>query len=488
MQIPILLRIILLVNLLNLTISFKTVCHFPVSRYRIPSSRQVMSSQRASSSNDIHSSPISRLVQVYSRPGCSFCVKAKSKLSSLGVPFEEIDVSSELKSSDPLIQSRTEFTLSTTVPQIYVGDELIGGCDRLLEDIESGSFNTRLHRWKVSIQSPVDEPKISQSTSTFDESITTKKPRLDSNQSYFLNDGSNKVDISTLPDPLTLSQSLQRLMLQLKDSVMSDDGKRVNYDVMRESELYKQYQSLSSLLAHYKIEEIKNTMSEAQRFSFFVNIYNAMIIDAVCALGPAENTPAARTAFFSGASGARYNICGLTFSPDDVEHGLLRANTAHPSKQALGEIHYFADDDPRSQLAVSKLDPRLHFILNCGAMSCPPIAVLGNDPDRALQLAAAGYLAAEVSVTVTSESVSETSDATSAVQSSCTLNLPKLLLWYGNDFGADLKQRLDQILSMCSAPHREELEGQLRKFGWPEEIRFEVKYSDYNWTPNSLST
>jgi hypothetical protein len=206
-------------------------------------------------------------------------------------------------------------------------------------------------------------------------------------------------------------------------------------------------------------------------------------MNAYCDLGPPENTPPARTSFFSGSSGVKYNICGLSFSPDDVEHGVLRANTAHPSKQALGEIHYFTEDDVRSQLSVSVLDPRVHFILNCGAVSCPPIAILGDDPNWALQVAAYGYLGSEISVTTTTSS---SNCSNSNNDSECTLNLPKLLLWYGNDFATDIKDRLHRILELCKPEKKEEIESQLRLFGWPDEIKFKIAYNDYNWTPNSI--
>lgn len=281
-------------------------------------------------------------------------------------------------------------------------------------------------------------------------------------------------DSSNLPNPLTLSKSLQRLMLQLKGSVMSDDGKKVNYHEMKNSELYQEYKSLSPILSHYKIDDINTSLTEQQRFSFFVNIYNAMIMNAYCDLGPPDNTPVARTMFFSGASGVKYNICGLSFSPDDVEHGILRANTAHPSKQALGETHYFADGDERSKLSMSVLDPRIHFILNCGAVSCPPIAILGDDPEYALQVASFGYLDSEISVNLSNN------------DSECTLFLPKLLLWYGNDFATDMKERLHKIFQLFKPAKREAIESQLRPFGWPNDIKFTIAYNDYNWTPNSI--
>ena len=35
----------------------------------------------------------------------------------------------------------------------------------------------------------------------------------------------------------------------------------------------------------------------------------------------------------------------------------------------------FDHDDPRLKVALKVLDPRIHFALNCGAKSCPPIRV-----------------------------------------------------------------------------------------------------------------
>ena len=79
--------------------------------------------------------------------------------------------------------------------------------------------------------------------------------------------------------------------------------------------------------------------------SFFVNLYNALILHANCVLGPPKDTPQARSDFFKGITGAKYMIgggggeggggvveSGQLFSPDDIEHGILRANHPHPSQ------------------------------------------------------------------------------------------------------------------------------------------------------------
>jgi hypothetical protein len=53
----------------------------------------------------------------------------------------------------------------------------------------------------------------------------------------------------------------------------------------------------------------------------------------------------------------------------------------------------FRSGDVRSSLSLAAVDPRIHFALNCGAKSCPPIRVFSpKNLERGLQLAAEGFL------------------------------------------------------------------------------------------------
>ena len=48
----------------------------------------------------------------------------------------------------------------------------------------------------------------------------------------------------------------------------------------------------------------------------------------------------------------------------------------------------FGKDDPRLEHALEEVEPRIHFALNCGAKSCPPIKTFTNaDIDNELKLA-----------------------------------------------------------------------------------------------------
>jgi glutaredoxin 3 len=66
-------------------------------------------------------------VTIYTTEFCPYCVRAKSLLKSKGVPFQEFDVN-----SDPeLRQDMMRKSGRRTVPQIWIGDKHIGGCDEL---------------------------------------------------------------------------------------------------------------------------------------------------------------------------------------------------------------------------------------------------------------------------------------------------------------------------------------------------------------------
>ena len=67
------------------------------------------------------------IVKLYTTPWCPYCVRAKQLLTSKGVEFEDIDVSRQPK----LRLEMEKLSRRSTVPQIWIGDKHIGGCDEL---------------------------------------------------------------------------------------------------------------------------------------------------------------------------------------------------------------------------------------------------------------------------------------------------------------------------------------------------------------------
>ncbi|MFZ3194147.1 MAG: glutaredoxin 3 [Moraxellaceae bacterium] len=67
-------------------------------------------------------------VTIYTTPYCPYCVRAKQLLAQKQVLFTEVDLSREPA------QVRTDLMNKTrhrTVPQIFIGEQFIGGCDEL---------------------------------------------------------------------------------------------------------------------------------------------------------------------------------------------------------------------------------------------------------------------------------------------------------------------------------------------------------------------
>lgn len=67
-------------------------------------------------------------VEIYTSPFCGFCHAAKRLLSAKNVSFAEVDVSQNPNARQEMLKRAHG---SHTVPQIFVGDIHVGGCDEL---------------------------------------------------------------------------------------------------------------------------------------------------------------------------------------------------------------------------------------------------------------------------------------------------------------------------------------------------------------------
>ena len=80
-------------------------------------------------------------VKMYSTASCPYCIRAKQILLSKGVQaIEEIRVDQDGAQRVRM----TEITGRRTVPQIFIGDTHVGGCDDLVELDSRGALATLL--------------------------------------------------------------------------------------------------------------------------------------------------------------------------------------------------------------------------------------------------------------------------------------------------------------------------------------------------------
>lgn len=67
-------------------------------------------------------------VEIYTSPLCGYCHAAKRLLTSKGVTFSEVDVLMHPTRKAEMVQRANG---GRTVPQIFIGDTHVGGCDEL---------------------------------------------------------------------------------------------------------------------------------------------------------------------------------------------------------------------------------------------------------------------------------------------------------------------------------------------------------------------
>jgi glutaredoxin 3 len=76
-------------------------------------------------------------VTLYVSDWCPYCQRAKALLAEKNVGFREVNVEDDAKLREEMIARSNR----RTVPQIFIGDTHVGGCDDLFELDRSGELD-----------------------------------------------------------------------------------------------------------------------------------------------------------------------------------------------------------------------------------------------------------------------------------------------------------------------------------------------------------
>lgn len=201
----------------------------------------------------------------------------------------------------------------------------------------------------------------------------------------------------------------------------------------------KPYLELSEYLAKLSMAEFTTHLnSDEAKKSFWMNIYNAYFLIL------RKHQKIEKSVIYNTKS---IIIAGKSISLDEIEHGILRR---YKVKLAQGYVTNIFALRWIKDWSLDKEDFRIHFALNCGAVSCPPIAFYSEDNiDKQLDLATASFLEVETIVD----------------QNSKTITISKLFLWYKGDFGGErgAKKITSKYLNQDFSDYK-------------------VKYSEYDFT------
>jgi glutaredoxin 3 len=80
-------------------------------------------------------------IEIYTQPWCPFCERAIHILTTKGVEFHEIDAPNGSKAR---VVARERSGGRTSVPQIFIGGQHIGGCDDMVALDRAGKLNPLL--------------------------------------------------------------------------------------------------------------------------------------------------------------------------------------------------------------------------------------------------------------------------------------------------------------------------------------------------------
>lgn len=83
---------------------------------------------------------MSNSVVIYTTRFCPFCIRAKMLLQSKGAAFQEIAVDYEPELRQEMMQKSGRHT----VPQIWIGEKHVGGCDDLYALERAGQLDVML--------------------------------------------------------------------------------------------------------------------------------------------------------------------------------------------------------------------------------------------------------------------------------------------------------------------------------------------------------
>ena len=196
------------------------------------------------------------------------------------------------------------------------------------------------------------------------------------------------------------------------------------------------------LIARSTLEELEKLLdTDDKKLAFWINIYNSFI-----QLQLAENPELYedRKSFFKTPS---IDIAGEKLSFEQIEHGIIRKSQ---NPVGLGYLRKLCPPKYERKLRVSERDYRVHFVLNCGAKSCPPVTVLRYEHlDKQLDFMAKKFL----------------SKFTTYNESNDQYLTTPLFSWFRGDFGG-----------------RKGTKKILKKYEIVDESKFSVKCDEYDWT------
>ncbi|KAI0564960.1 Winged helix-like DNA-binding [Gracilaria domingensis] len=233
---------------------------------------------------------------------------------------------------------------------------------------------------------------------------------------------------------------------QVCHTSVSVDGHFVEYSAIRGSAAWRKALVLLAELAVCDDSTMKSAPASFKQASFY-NLYNILIFHAKLVYGHPTDL-LKRSRFFNEAA---YIIAGKKITSVELEHAVCRRT--------------MAANDERFSWVLEEKDPRMHFILNCGAQSCPPLLPLEiENVDLQLQKSTSNFIQNNCDVSLTAK----------------TVTLSRLWKWFRPDFTPSSTSDGD-LIRWISERASDAKKKELAELTAGD---YKIKFKVYNWADN----
>jgi len=220
----------------------------------------------------------------------------------------------------------------------------------------------------------------------------------------------------------------QAIWAELLNKYVKPDG--VDYAGFKSEE-----EKLDQYLKVLELTDLKRLLREEQ-FAYYINAYNAWTIKLILSAYPGIKSIKDLGTFWKSPWKKKFvRMNGELLSLDDIEHHILR---------------------PRFK------DPRVHFAINCSAVSCPPLRsepYMGSSLDRQLDQATRSFI----------------NDPNSYRLEGDAFYVSRIFKWFAEDFNND-------VLGFYLKYAREDLK---KKLAEKKDV-IQIKYLHYDWSLNDI--
>ncbi|MCH8338762.1 MAG: DUF547 domain-containing protein, partial [Chloroflexi bacterium] len=136
------------------------------------------------------------------------------------------------------------------------------------------------------------------------------------------------------------ARKLREIANDMRAQAISPETGEVDYGKLVESESYARFKTFARALPYCTKEDLGD---RPHQIAFWINLYNALILHGVLHY-KVSGSMLRDIGFFRRVA---YNVGGMRFSADDIEHGVLRGNRRHPYLP----FTQFAKGDPREMMS-----------------------------------------------------------------------------------------------------------------------------------------